>query len=208
MGVNYMKYVIDWTKINDESIYTQLKKRLGEQKEEDTIDLPKDNNALQRSYLDQDYKIYDAKLNFVDSISTLDKDLQEDYIRTLVEIDCTDYPLKEKLLMMLSYGNLIHYFKDIKDKTYPEKFMISASAIDLDHNDYQRFITVLNNKKVSQNIVNASDDIYEQMEIAFDIMDKIDNSGCKQMKRDSYRHIVKDSLNLVEDYPVLAKTRK
>jgi hypothetical protein len=152
--------------------------------------------------------MYGAKLNSIGAISALGNDLQKDYIRTLAEIDCTDYPVKEKLLMMLSYGSLIYYFKDIKDKTYPEKFMISASAVDVSPEDYQRFITVLNNKKVSQNIVKTSDDIYEQMEIAFDIMDTIDNSGCKQMKRDNYKYLVKDSLNLVEDYPVLAKTRK
>lgn len=202
-----MDNLINWQLVKEKSIYEQLKEKLAIQKEIDKINIQQDYDIdeleEQFNYLEQDYELYNNKLELTTKVNELDRYKQLKHIQTLVKMDYLDnISEKQKLKMMLSYGVLVNYFGRIHERTDEELFMLSACSSGLDLEDYTYYVGILSDEQVSGAIVSKTDDFSEQVNIAYDIMDSQDEFLYDFITSDNYYELVNNGINVINNYSI------
>ena len=168
-----MNNIIDWNIIEKVSVNEQLKDYLKKQKELDILKIQKDNdedflNNIEKLF--QEYKLYSQKIEFMSKLND-----NEQAMKMILKIDCLNsVKEKQKMKMILSYGVLVDYFKKINERTDEEIFMLSACSSVLDLEDYTYYIGILSDESIASSIINKTEDINEQVDIAFRVMDSQD----------------------------------
>jgi hypothetical protein len=207
LGGNFMKNIIDWQNIKEKSLFEQLKEKLEKQKNIDIINIQEecdiDELEDEINYLQQDYNLYNSKLELITEITKLENSKIEWYMQTLFKMDCLEnISEKQKLKMMLSYGVLVNYFSKIHERTDEELFMLSACSSGLDLEDYTFYIGVLSDKQVSETIINKTDNLPEQVNIAYSVMDSQDEFPYDFITSDNYKILVDNGINVANNYNI------
>lgn len=221
-----MANIIDFHSITIDSLYQQLSSIISEQKkidEEKIKEKYQDDIDEYMYYLDTleaDYTLYQKRLEFVKLVQLKDEKVQKQYLETLYKMDCCDtFNSKVKMMMMLSYGVLVNNFKFIQERTDEALFMLSfcssglyldiepGEAPDLD--DYTFYIGVLSDKRVSERIVRQTDDFAEQTNIAYDVMDKLDQICPERyLTSENFEELISASIQTINDYEEMKSSLK
>ena len=195
-----MAKIIDWDKLEQKSLCEQLKDKICNQKNIEKLYI-KENYELEDmeeefEYLEEDYNLYNEKLEFINK-------LNQNNHHILLKIDLLDnISEKQKILMMLSYGVLVDYFKKINERTDEEIFMLSACSSNLDLEDYTYYIGILSDKNVSNLIVAKSTDLCEQVKIARNVMDSQDEFPYDYIDADNYDILVNNGIDIINNYNI------
>ena len=201
-----MANLIDWGNLNEKSLYEQLKERINIQKELDKSylkeDFGPDEIEEQTSILEENYDIYNQKLEFIKKINELDNEKKGICIRNLVEIDCSKLNSKRRFRMMLSYSVLADYYKKINERTLEELFMLSACTMEFDLDEYDDYMKILSDKTVAESIVNKTSDLEEQIYLAYAVMEAHDKLPDKCAGPDNYDELVDNAINAINNYSI------
>jgi len=196
-----MNNIIDWNIIEKVSVNEQLKDYLKKQKELDILKIQKDNdedflNNIEELF--QEYKLYSQKLEFMSKLND-----NEQAMKMILKIDCLNsVKEKQKMKMILSYGVLVDYFKKINERTDEEIFMLSACSSVLDLEDYAYYIGILSDESIASSIINKTEDINEQVCIAFRIMDSQDELLYDFIDEDNYEELLDNANNTINNYRI------
>lgn len=215
-----MAHIINFEHVTIDSLYEQLQAIIQKQKETDTNRMKSnygddiEEYLYQMESLEMDYQLYQKRLEFVKKVDEKDETVKQQYLETIYKIDdCDTFGNKVKMMMMLSYGVLVNNFKFIHEKTTEELFMLSfcssglyldiepGEAPDLD--DYTFYIGVLSDRRVAATIVSKTDDFGSQIDIAYAVMDKMDEL-CPEhyLDYENFEVMVCESLNVINQYEV------
>lgn len=196
-----MNNIIDWNIIEKVSVNEQLKDYLKKQKELDILKIQKDNdedflNNIEELF--QEYKLYSQKLEFMSKLND-----NEQAMKMILKMDCLNsVKEKQKMKMMLSYGVLVDYFKKINERTDEEIFMLSACSSVLDLEDYTYYIGILSDESIASSIINKTEDINEQVNIAFRVMDSQDELLYDFIDEDNYEELLDNATNTINNYRI------
>ncbi len=117
-----------------------------------------------------------SKLQCMDRICFLSESSYEKYQRLLEDIQDSSYEEIEKLGLILSASALFYTFPSIYEKDVDELMMLTAASYDLDMDEYPFYIGVLKEKSICSKIVRSSADLFEQLELAYQVMDAQDEA--------------------------------
>lgn len=191
-----MNNIMKWDNLAENPVFKQLPELLNIQKEKDKVEIP----DLDLEELEIAYNLYEQKM--VECLRVGDKDIDVVYkfVQLLYKIDSLDITAKEKLRTMLSCGVLFTYFGRILERTDEEIMMLAFSSAHLDLEDYTYYVGILSNQAVAEAIVEKSDDLYEQREIANKVMDRQDEFDYDYITPDNFGELVQSGLNVVSAY--------
>lgn len=200
--------MINWKEINDKSIYEQLEEKLAIQKsiDKNTISTNCDAEEIeeQLDYLQEDYEIYGRKLDLIPKIGKLDPAIQERYISLLTKIEnLDDISEKQKLKMMVSWGSLLTVSTKITERSDEELLVACLSLANIDIDDCQDYLMILTDATLSKAIVEKTDDLKIQSDMAADIIDSfVDDFMYDEYAQENYDKIIAESLEIVHGYSV------
>lgn len=196
-----MSKLIDWDKLNEKSIYNQMKAKLDNQKNIEKLYIQENYEAEDMEeefeYLEEDYNLYNMKLEFINKLN------ERNNIDILLKMDSLDnLSEKQRMLMMISYGVLVDYFKKINERTDEEIFMLSSCSSDLDLEDYTYYVGILSDKNVASSVVSKSMNLGEQVKIARAVMDSQDEFPYDYIDADNYDELVENGITVVNNYDI------
>ena len=202
-----MNNVINWQLLNEKSIYQQLKERLEKEKEIDKVEIDNatEGTDSEEEYcnLRDEYNLYYQKLEFISKLGELPDDKKRIAVEKIAKMDnLPNISDKQKIIMILSYGVLVDYFKRIHERSDEELFMLSACSSGLDLEDYTYYIGILSDESVSQSIISKSGEFSEQVDIAYEIMDSQDEFSYDFITPDNYEELVNNALYMVNKHTV------
>ncbi|MDD3241639.1 MAG: hypothetical protein PHQ64_02530 [Bacilli bacterium] len=200
-----MDKLINWTKIEEVSIYDQLKQRLYERKELDKKYIMED--YIEEEYeeefekLEEEHNIYNEKLELVGDLSKYDDINQQSYLKTIAAIDKReDLSNSQKLKIMVSYGSLFATYNKIDDLDDSEKIMIAASIYSVPLEVQDNYVMILADQQIRKSIMSKTEDFMEQTDLAFEIMDMQDEYDIDFINEGSYQFLVNNAINIIDNF--------
>lgn len=200
-----MDKVIDYSKLNEQSVYEQLKVELEKQKQLDIIEI-EENGEIE--YLEEDiqiknnlYNLYNEKLNISTSLYKNEADFKK-YYEFIYKIDSISYLSQaQKIQLMVGYGVLAtEIYVEIKDLNDSELLMLSACSAKMDLEDYPTFIQFLGQKNIAEAITKKDDSIVEQAKIAFSVMDTFDELPHQFLSAENFEEFEEAAMVTINDY--------
>lgn len=202
-----MKKVINWDIIDRRNIYEQLLEALDKHQKNDRLNIENNCDTNEKDnylkYLEEVYKLYNQKLIKIKKINN-QRDLEKKkHLEIIWKMDnIMGLSKKQRLLMILSYGVLVDYFKKLLTRSEEAIFMLSACSSDLDLEDYTFYIGVLSDKRIAELLVEKTDNLGEQVNLAYDIMDSQDNFPYDFITSENYEELVNNGINILNKYDV------
>lgn len=202
-----MKKVINWDIIDRRNIYEQLLEALDKHQKNDRLNIENNCDTNEKDnylkYLEEVYKLYNQKLIKIKKINN-QRDLEKKkHLEIIWKMDnIMGLSKKQRLLMILSYGVLVDYFKKLLTRSEEAIFMLSACSSDLDLEDYTFYIGVLSDKRIAELLVEKTDNLGEQVNLAYDIMDSQDSFPYDFITSENYEELVNNGVNILNKYHV------
>ncbi len=202
-----MKKVINWDIIDRRNIYEQLLEVLDKHQKNDRLNIENNCDTNEKDnylkYLEEVYKLYNQKLIKIKKINNQSDLEKKKHLEIIWKMDnIMGLSKKQRLLMILSYGVLVDYFKKLLTRSEEAIFMLSACSSDLDLEDYTFYIGVLSDKRIAELLVEKTDNLGEQVNLAYDIMDSQDNFPYDFITSENYEELVNNGINILNKYDV------
>lgn len=202
-----MKKVINWDIIDRRNVYEQLSEVLDKQQKTDILNIENncDTNEMDNylKYLEGVYKLYNQKLIKIKKINNQSDLEKKKHLEIIWKMDnIMGLSKKQRLLMILSYGVLVDYFKKLLTISEEAILMLSACSSDLDLEDYTFYIGVLSDKRIAELLVEKTDSLGEQVNLAYDIMDSQDSFPYDFITSENYEELVNNGINILNKYDV------
>lgn len=202
-----MKKVINWDIIDRRNIYEQLLEALDKHQKNDRLNIENNCDTNEKDnylkYLEEVYKLYNQKLIKIKKINNQSDLEKKKHLEIIWKMDnIMGLSKKQRLLMILSYGVLVDYFKKLLTRSEEAIFMLSACSSDLDLEDYTFYIGVLSDKRIVELLVEKTDNLGEQVNLAYDIMDSQDNFPYDFITSENYEELVNNGINILNKYDV------
>lgn len=202
-----MKKVINWDIIDRRNIYEQLLEALDKHQKNDRLNIENNCDTNEKDnylkYLEEVYELYNQKLIKIKKINNQSDLEKKKHLEIIWKMDnIMGLSKKQRLLMILSYGVLVDYFKKLLTRSEEAIFMLSACSSDLDLEDYTFYIGVLSDKRIVELLVEKTDNLGEQVNLAYDIMDSQDNFPYDFITSENYEELVNNGINILNKYDV------
>lgn len=193
--------------IDRRNIYEQLLEALDKHQKNDRLNIENNCDTNEKDnylkYLEEVYELYNQKLIKIKKINNQSDLEKKKHLEIIWKMDnIMGLSKKQRLLMILSYGVLVDYFKKLLTRSEEAIFMLSACSSDLDLEDYTFYIGVLSDKRIAELLVEKTDNLGEQVNLAYDIMDSQDNFPYDFITSENYEELVNNGINILNKYDV------
>ena len=193
--------------IDRRNIYEQLLEALDKHQKNDRLNIENNCDTNEKDnylkYLEEVYKLYNQKLIKIKKINNQSDLEKKKHLEIIWKMDnIMGLSKKQRLLMILSYGVLVDYFKKLLTRSEEAIFMLSACSSDLDLEDYTFYIGVLSDKRIAELLVEKTDNLGEQVNLAYDIMDSQDSFPYDFITSENYEELVNNGINILNKYDV------
>ncbi len=193
--------------IDRRNIYEQLLEALDKHQKNDRLNIENNCDTNEKDnylkYLEEVYKLYNQKLIKIKKINNQSDLEKKKHLEIIWKMDnIMGLSKKQRLLMILSYGVLVDYFKKLLTRSEEAIFMLSACSSDLDLEDYTFYIGVLSDKRIAELLVEKTDNLGEQVNLAYDIMDSQDSFPYDFITSENYEELVNNGVNILNKYHV------
>lgn len=201
-----MAQIINWNQLNDKSLFEQLEEQLFFEMdiiEQNIYEDYSESMEIEKrlGYLREDKQLYLRKLYVSKRVTQKNIAIQQKYLEILLKIDLReDISTRQKIKMMLSYGVLVHNFKKIHERTDDELFFLSGATCALLLDEYQDYVSILSDSRVAQAIVSQTDQLQDQVDLAYDIMDKQYLLGNPEVNINNYELLVSKAVSIARSY--------
>ena len=201
------------------SFYDAFKDVLDKQKAHDLIYI---KNAYKDGYeedkIDQVYREYEmniTKLEYVENLSTLDELSQRRFTKEYLHIDSLDLDNGRKIETILSIAVLFSKNPVLAGSLSDEELYLvgtlftSIPSSELDSSildQYDLYMPIICNNSLLKEVINKTSDMNVRRDILRDILDLCDYRVASNMNNDEYKSIIKNSLELVNNYKIKNKT--
>jgi len=192
------------------NIYNIFKSRLSKLKVDDFFDCKMnyegDQLRCELEYLEEGYSIYENKLSCIKRIESFDKEKQTESLNNIKRIfEFKDFTEMQKMITVISYGALLDNFSYINDRSFDEIIMLSFVSRNLSSEDYNDYMGIISDESVSKSIIQKSDKLSDRINIAYSIMDSIDNCNVIVDSKENYNFFIDNALEVVNNYEISCK---
>lgn len=207
-------FLIEYDKLKEKDIYQQLEEQINICRILEEQEIKQDSDPYdiedELNFCRTIYNRYNSKLEEAKSLKTKDKEIERDFLTNSFKIDNLDYlNNKQKLGMILGYATLLTEAKSLlKYKADEELFMLSATVAKIDIEDYLFYILILSDKKVSKAILSKTDNLFDQVDISYAIMDSQDEYSYDHVNANNYDELVKNALKEIKNYNIKTQQKK
>lgn len=192
------------------NIYNIFKSRLSKLKVDDFFDCKMnyegDQLRCELEYLEEGYSIYENKLSCIKRIESFDKEKQAESLNNIKRIfELENFTEIQKMVTVISYGALLDNFSYINDRSFEEIVMLSVASRNLLSEDYIDYMAVISDEVVSKSIIQKSEKLSDRLNVAYNIMDSIDNCNVIVDSKENYNFLINNALEVVNNYEISCK---